>query len=80
MPNLKSRQGLGAQRSAPTASEAQGPWGARQGIPTETGLILLPGRLGSWQRAPGPLPAVQVQGGVHPTGLGGRKGCTAQAR
>lgn len=80
MPDLERRLGLGAQRSAPTASETQARRDARRGLPAEPGPVPLPGRLRSWRPAPGPRRAAQVQGGVHPAGLGGKEGRSAQAR
>lgn len=79
MRDLESRQGPGEQRSAPSASEAQAPRGAPREIPAQPGLVLRPGKLGRWRCASGPLPASRTLG-VHPAGLGGRKGHTVPER
>lgn len=76
--DLESSRGLGAQRSAPTASETQAPRGAPRGIPAHPGPVLRPGKLGRWRCAPGPLPASQTLG-VHAAGLGEGRGAPSQS-
>lgn len=74
----KSRQSLGAQRSALTASEAQAPRGAPRGFPAQPRPVRRPGKLRRWRSAPGPLPASRTLG-VHPAGLGEGRGTPSQS-